>query len=595
MRLKLHWRITLAYLVLISGLFVAAYLYVHFHLEGIREGQIRSQLGRETQMVRALWEQRFANRPFSYQMDAWVDQLAPYLEARITIIDKKGRVWADSGLNGEDLIQAENHGGRPEVEEALANGVGTSLRYSATLRCRLLYVAARLEENGSPSGVVRLALSLSSLDRLYSRVNAFLVGSFLFALLFGVVFAYLLSRLLSRPILEIASLSQRMAGGDFNRKARSYRGGKELAEISSALNRMAEETDRRIREVTLQRDRLETILSGMIEGVIVVDQEGRIVLMNPALRRSLSLASSFEGKPLIEAVRNPRIQEIVKQAMDQRGQVVTEEVTFPGPPPRIFRASAISTGPGRPSSDVICVFADITDLRRLEVIRRDFVANVSHELKTPLASIKGYAETLLDGALEDRSHAKGFVEIILRQADHLEKLINDLLDLARIEAGKMEILPIPLLVQQVIPEILEAIRPVWEPKPLRVETDLPPSLPPVLADPGALRQILSNLLDNAIKFTPPGGQVSVRGSLQGDHLQVEVRDSGAGISSSDLPRIFERFYRADVSLPRTPASTGLGLAIVKHLVIAQGGQVWAESHLGAGSAFFFTLPLAAEL
>ncbi len=199
---------------------------------------------------------------------------------------------------------------------------------------------------------------------------------------------------------------------------------------------MAGETDRRIREVTLQRDRLETILSGMIEGVIVVDQEGRIVLMNPALRRFLSLSSSPEGKPLIEAVRNPRIQEMVKQAMDQRGEVVTEEVTFPGPPPQIFRASAISTDPGRPSSDVICVFADITDLRRLEVIRRDFVANVSHELKTPLASIKGFAETLLDGALEDRSHAKGFVEIVLRQADHLEKLINDLLDLAEDRSGQ---------------------------------------------------------------------------------------------------------------------------------------------------------------
>ncbi len=226
MRLRLHWRITLAYLVLISGLLLAAYLYVHFHLEGIREAEIRSQLERETQMVRALWEQRFANRPFSYQMDAWVDRLAPYLEARVTVIDKKGKVWADSGLSGEDLIQAENHRGRPEVQEALAKGTGMSLRYSATLRCRLLYVAGRLGEGGSPSGVVRLALSLSTQDRFYSRVNAFLVGSFLFALLFGVVFAYFLSRLLSRPILEIASLSQRMAGGDFSRKARIYRGGR---------------------------------------------------------------------------------------------------------------------------------------------------------------------------------------------------------------------------------------------------------------------------------------------------------------------------------------------------------------------------------
>ncbi|MDH7500565.1 MAG: ATP-binding protein [candidate division NC10 bacterium] len=590
--MRLHWRITLAYLALICALFLAAYLYIHFHLEALRETEIRSQLERQAQMVKALWEEQFSRRPFGYRMDGWADQLAPYLGARITIIDGKGKVWADSELSGRELKEAENHRSRPEVQEAMAHGVSTSLRYSATSRSRLLYVAARLEDGGSPVGVVRLALSLHALDRLYSRIKGFLLAALLFSLLFGLLFTYTLSRLLSRPLLKMTSLSQRMAEGDFSRRASGLQGGKELNELALAINRMAEETDRRVREITRQKDRLQAILSGMGEGVMVVDREERIVLMNPALRNSFSLALAPEGISLMEALRNVRIREVVRQAMGRRGEVVQEEISVPGPPPRTFRLSAVSASPQGSSSDVVCVFSDITELRRLETIRRDFVANVSHELRTPLSSIKGYSETLLDGALEDQAHARGFVETILRQADHLETLINDLLDLARIESGKMELLPVPLRLQEIIPQVLEPFRPLWEARELRVQTELDSSLPAALADPSALRQILSNLMDNAIKFTPPKGEIQVRASLRADHLQVEVRDSGIGISSSDLPRIFERFYRADAGQARPLGSTGLGLAIVKHLVQAQGGQVWAESQLGAGSTFFFTLPLA---
>jgi two-component system phosphate regulon sensor histidine kinase PhoR len=592
MRLRLHWRITLAYLALICALFLAAYLYIHLHLEDLREGEIRSELEQETKMVKALWEERFARQPFSYQMDGWAHQLASYIGARITIIDRNGKVWADSQLNGNDLQQAENHRGRPEVQEALAKGMGTALRYSATLRARFLYVAVRLENQGSPVGVARLALSLSALDRLYARVNGFLLVAFLSALLCGLLFSYGLSRLLSHPILEMASLSQRMAEGDLSRKPRSFHGGKELAELASAMNHMAEEMNRRVRDITLQKDRLQAILSGMMEGVMVVDERQRIVLMNPALQRFFFLSSSPEGLSLMEVLRNARIHEMVEKAMSRRGQVVGEEIAFPGPPPRTFRVSAVTTSPEGSSRNVVCVFSDITELRRLETIRRDFVANVSHELKTPLSSIKGYAETLLDGALEDQEHARGFVETIQRQADHLTKLINDLLDLARIESEKMELKLAPIRLQEIIPELMETLRPIWESKGLKVELESPPSLPLVLADQGALRQILSNLLDNAIKFTPKGGRIAVRSSIQPDHLRIEVKDSGVGILSSDLPRIFERFYRADASRPRSPESTGLGLAIVKHLVLAQGGQVWAESQVGRGSTFYFTLPLA---
>ena len=594
MRMRLHWRITLAYLALICGLFLAAFIYVHSHLEVLRVEQLQAQLGRETQMMKTLFKERFAKGPFSYQMDTWADRLAPYLGARITIIDREGKVWADSELNGSDLRQAERHGGRPEVQEALSKGLGQSIRYSATQRCRMLYVAVRLEPEakGPPLGVIRLALPLSALDRLYSQVNGFLLAAFLSALLLGLLFAYILSRFLSQPILEMASVSRRMAEGDFHKKVRRIRGGRELAELGFAINRMAEEIGRTIREITLQRGNLEAILLGMNEGVMVLDRSERIVLMNPSLKESFSLGSPPEGKTLMEALRNAKIQEIVSRAMVQRGQVVREELIFAGPPPRTFQVSAASTSSEGPSSHVVCVFHDITELRRLETVRRDFVANASHELKTPLSSIKGYAETLLDGALEDQNCARGFVETILRQADHLTRLINDLLDLTRIESGKIELRPILLRLQEVIPQILEPFRPLWESKRLKVEVEVSSSLPSIHRDQGAFRQILSNLIDNAIKFTPPGGQIGVRASIQGEDLQVAVKDSGVGIPSTELPRIFERFYRADANQPRPPESTGLGLAIVKHLVLSQGGQVWAESELGAGSTFYFTLSLS---
>jgi len=594
LKMRLHWRITLAYLALICVLFLTAYIYVHYHLEALRVEQLQAQLKRETQMLKILWEERFAKGTLSHQMDAWTDQLAPYLTGRITIIDREGKVWADSELNGSDLRHAESHGSRPEVQEALAKGLGQSIRYSATQRCRMLYVAVPLEAEGggSPVGVIRLSFPLSTLDRLYAQVNAFLLAAFLSALLLGLFFAYILSRFLSQPILEMASVSRKIAEGDFHKKVRRIRGGKELAELGSAINRMAEEISRTIREITLQKGNLEAILSGMNEGVMVLDPNERILLMNPSLKQSSSVASPPEGKTLMEALRNAKIQEMVRKTMARGGRVVREELVFAGPPPRTFQVSAVSTSPEGPSRHVVCVFHDITELRRLETIRRDFVANVSHELKTPLSSIKGYAETLLDGALEDQEHARGFVETIHRQADHLAKLINDLLDLARIEAGKMELRPVPLYLQEIIPQIIETLRPLWESKGLSVGFEAPPSLPPALADQGAVRQILSNLLDNAIRFTSQGGQIAVRTSIQADHLLVAVKDSGIGISSSDLPRIFERFYRADTARPRSPESTGLGLAIVKHLVLAQEGQVWAESELGRGSSFYVSLPLA---
>ena len=593
MKMRLHWRITLAYLALICGLFLAAYFYVHYHLEALRVEQLQTQLKRETQMAKILWEERFAKEIFSYQIDTWADQLASYLGARITIIDRKGKVWADSELNGSDLRQAERHGGRPEVQEALSKGLGQSIRYSATQRCRMLYVAIPVEAKAgqSPVGVIRLGFPLAALDRLYAQVNGFLVAAFLSALLLGLVFAYILSRFLSQPILEMASVSRKMAEGDFYKKVRRFRGGRELDELGSAINRMAEEISRRIQEITLQKGNLEAILLGMNEGVMVLDPNERILLMNPSLRQSFSVASPPEGKTLMEALRNGKIQGMVRKAMAQRGQVVREELIFAGPPPRTFQVSVISTSREGPSPHVVCVFHDVTEFRRLETIRRDFVANVSHELKTPLSSIRGYAETLLEGALEDQEHARGFVETIHRQADHLARLINDLLDLARIESGKMELKPVPMRLPEIVSQVIETLRPIWESKGLKIELESPPSLPLVLADQGALRQILSNLLDNAIKFTPKGGRIAVRSSIQPDHLRIEVKDSGVGILSSDLPRIFERFYRADASRPRSPESTGLGLAIVKHLVLAQGGEVWAESELGKGSSFYFTLPL----
>ncbi len=408
----------------------------------------------------------------------------------------------------------------------------------------------------------------------------------------GVVLAFALAlasrRRLLRRLRELDRFALAVAGGDLERRLERSAPGV-LADTSEAVERMADELRRRIAEATAEKERLQAVLSGMVEGVLVVNAGGRVVLANPRLRQLLSLWGEVAGRPLLEVIRHSGVDDALRAAM-QGQELVVREIQLPGIEERVLRVHAVGFPQHGPRLGTVAVFHDVSEIRRLESMRRDFVANVSHELRTPLTAIRGFAETLVSGEVPEPD-VKTYLGVILRHAERLGNLINDLLELSRIESRKLPLRPGPVAVGRVVAGVLAGLEPQLRLRSLDARLEAA-GAPPALADRHAVEQVLTNLLDNAIKYTEPGGHVVVRVGADDAFVGVEVSDDGIGIPAEDLPRIFERFYRVDKARSRDLGGTGLGLAIVKHLVGAMGGEISVTSELGRGSTFRFTLPRA---
>jgi PAS domain S-box-containing protein len=334
------------------------------------------------------------------------------------------------------------------------------------------------------------------------------------------------------------------------------------------------------------------ILSSMLEGVLVTDQKGEILLMNPSLRKTFLIDLPPEGKRSLEVIRNAKIQEVVDRTLQNKQKLISEELSLTVPEEKFLKVNAVPIVREGEVNGAILVFHDITELRRLERIRQDFVANVSHELRTPISSIKGYAETLLDGAMNDQQNSRDFLEIINRDSDRLAKLIDDLLDLSRIESGKLKMVFVPTDILGVIKRTMSIIENSAKMKSISIEIQAPENLYKVLADETRLSQVILNLLDNAIKYTSEGGAIKISVRSNDQFVEVDISDTGIGIPEKDLSRVFERFYRVDKARSRDMGGTGLGLSIVKHIVQAHGGEVWVKSTLEHGSTFCFVIPRA---
>ncbi|MBI1871439.1 MAG: GHKL domain-containing protein [Chlamydiae bacterium] len=368
------------------------------------------------------------------------------------------------------------------------------------------------------------------------------------------------------------------------------RDARRIQKLHSLLDRAEMGLEKKRELQSIEQAKLDAVLSSMFEGILLTDDRGQILLMNPSLRKSFFIHFPPEGKRPIEVIRNVTIQNMVDQALQTPGKLISEEISLTLPEEKFLRVNAVSIVRENSVEGAILIFHDITELRRLEKVRQDFVANVSHELRTPVCSIKGYAETLLDGALEDSNSSRKFVDIIYRDSTRLETLINDLLDLARIESGKMKMVLLPIHVSDVIEKTMAIIENQAKIKSIEMIVKTQSSLPKILADETRLSQVMLNLLDNAIKYTPKSGVIHVEAARQDSFVQVDVSDTGIGISSKDLSRVFERFYRADKARSKELGGTGLGLSIVKHIVQAHGGEVWARSQMGQGSIFSFRIP-----
>ena len=391
-------------------------------------------------------------------------------------------------------------------------------------------------------------------------------------------------------IRRLKEFADRAAAGDFTPLTRDHRHD-DLARLADALGGTVSKLGQTIHTLIDERNRSAAILASMVEGVAVVGGDERVLYCNAAFERILELREgSSQGKKLVEAVRQAELVAAVRQVL-VGGEEVTGEVEVGTVRPRSFSVTAAPVHAAGASSAVL-VLHDITELRRLERVRQDFVANVSHEFKTPLTAIQGFAETLLGGALDDKANRKRFVEIIREHAWRLARLTDDLLKLSRIEAGRLELELRPVSVETLVNCCVETARLKAEAKGLRIHVQLPEGLPPVRGDSAQLAEVLQNLLDNALQYTPSGGQIDVTAVSDGREVTFTVADTGIGIPESDLERIFERFYRVDAARSREAGGTGLGLAIARHIVDAHKGRIWVESAVGQGSRFHFSVACA---
>jgi two-component system phosphate regulon sensor histidine kinase PhoR len=588
-RLNLFWKLGLAFFALLLAVLLPIDFYAERALRRNYERAGFEQLHAIARIALADPPQGSSLSPAhpeeSAGLPSWVARMSAS-GVRVTVITSDGKVLADSQ---SDTSTMENHAGRPEIRDALANGEGQSIRHSVTLNRDLLYYAARLPAAGGPPVVLRFALPAQAPDEeLWDFRRRLWLSSFVMLLVTGVV-SLLISRSFSDRVDRLTRFSLRVAEGDF-RPIEADRSGDDMETLAASLNETAARLDRTIRTLTEERNLSSAILGSMVEGVAVVNASERLVFANPGFAEILGLdVPPQSGRALVEVVRQTELIEAVRRVLKGEPRVEAEIVT--GTLRQRFFAATVASVHAADASGAIIVLHDITELRKLERVRRDFVANVSHELRTPLTAIQGFSETLLAGALDDPQNRVRFLEIILEHSKRLARLTDDLLMLSKMDADRLNLEISRLSVSQFVESCVETTqRPAAE-KDLRVSVNLAQCLPDIAADRRRLAEILQNLLDNAIQYTPPGGQIMVSASADSDEVTFTVSDTGIGIPQADQPRIFERFYRVDVARSREVGGTGLGLAIAKHLVEVHGGRIWMDSEVGQGSQFHFTVPI----
>jgi two-component system phosphate regulon sensor histidine kinase PhoR len=509
---------------------------------------------------------------------------------RFTVILPSGRVVGDSDENPEKM---DNHVDRPEIIEALNRKTGTSIRYSRTLGRDLMYLAIPLEKKDQTVAVIRASVAVGSIDRAIRDIQTRFAIVGLIAALFAALLSLLISRRLSHPIEAIRKGAECIARGDFHCSL-PYSNTLEITGLSESMKEMARELHQRINTIESQRNELQAVLSSMAEGVIAVDGNEKLISINQAAARMLECKpSEARHRSIQEVARNTLLQKFVTSAL-QSDKPIEGCITLYSRGELILnlRGTSLEDPDGKRIGALI-VLNDITRLKRLEHIRRDFVANVSHEIKTPITAIKGFVETLLDGALKSPADAERFLGIIDRHVDRLEAIVEDLLSLSRIEqeTERSEIKLVKANIHEVLNMSIQLCETKAKPKKIELnlscESDLVARVNPPL-----LEQAVVNLLDNAIKYSEPEKAIFLEAQATSEEILISVRDHGGGIESKHLPRLFERFYRVDKGRSRHVGGTGLGLAIVKHIIQAHGGRVSVESTPGEGSTFTIHLPPA---
>ena len=581
--MKFRWKLMGAFMVLVGVMTLMLYLLFDRTLNGYAVDEAREQLSGQVRLARLLIE-----RENSTDLQLTARRLGEVVKARVTILTPSGVVVGDSEVDKAELAALDNHSGRPEIQQAAATGVGAAIRYSSTLRTDLLYSALSFT-TATSSGFVRLAVPLTSLSRIRSTLHGMIGGAIALAVPMALLFSYILSRIILKPLETISVAADRIGKGETDVRI-PVQGRDEVGALAHVMNDMSGRIREQMQRMAAEKQQLDAILHGMGEGVMVLSEEGVITLVNPTFRSMFSVAGEVVGQSLIEISRNPELLEAYRE--QQSAGELLREISLQAQG-RTLLTHWVPLKIDGTRCGVVAVFHDISEMKKTEQMRRDFVANVSHELRTPVTIIKGYAETLLDGALEsDPERARRFTEIIYSHAGRLTLLITDLLALSRLEVKGTALTLSALDPRAVVDRAVTLTREQALERQIDVAVEIPIATPQVLADAGSIEQVLVNLLDNAIKYTPHDGKVRVSCADEGECIRITVADSGIGIPAKDQARIFERFYRVDEARSREQGGTGLGLAIVKHIVQLHNSEISVTSEPGHGSVFTFTLKKA---
>ncbi len=515
---------------------------------------------------------------------ARAQDLGKTLGARVTLIAADGKVVGDSMVAGQSLAELDNHATRLEVVQAIRGGTGSARRYSQTLQTEMLYVAVR--STHPAVSVVRLALPLTEVQSQVAELQRLTLVALAIALVGAVALSAVASSVLSRRLKAIAEAARRFAAGDLSHPVRDYEKD-EIGLVAQTLDRTVGELARRAQELARDRARADAILAGMVEGVMVVDREGHVQLVNPAARSILALADPASPGHYLEAVRHPVVATLLTAALEGHEPSSVEFTPSHAADRRIVgRSAPVSLAGG---SGAVLVLHDITDLRRADQMRRDFVANVSHELRTPLTAIRGYVEALSDEPVQPDERAR-FLDVISRHVQRMERLVKDLLRLAGLDARQESAELSDCPTQALVAGAVADLAPVIDARAQRVEIEVDPSAATIRTDPPKLQDVLRNLLENAVNYSPPGTRIRIIATAADSQVVLTVSDEGPGVPEEDLGRIFERFYRVDKGRSRESGGTGLGLSIVKHLVDLLGGHVAAANRPEGGAMFTITLP-----
>jgi two-component system, OmpR family, phosphate regulon sensor histidine kinase PhoR len=548
-------------------------------LERSLRARIEQELDHEATLAALYVESKLVSTDVA-DADRLADALGRVVGNRVTIILEDGRVVGDSERKAAEIPAMDNHADRPEVASALFSGKGSSARYSTTLGHDLMYYATRFR-GLSVAGVVRVAKPLVEVRDASRALYGLLALAGIIGLAIAIVAAAVSSSSFSRALRALVDYAEHVQDSGARPEVAGRRD--ELGGLAASVQRLAEQLQQRVTELASERRRFEDILEGMSEALIALDEYRRVTLVNRAAVVMLGQAERPIGRTILELVRVPELNALLNDVAPG-GQATSEFDLGPVAPRRV-----LALAKRRESGDYVVVLMDVTELRRLERLRRDFVSNVSHELRTPVSIIKANAETLVDGALDDPEASRRFLASIATHADRLASLISDLLDISRIEEGKYELLPEAVPVEAALSHAAAALETPAAEKRITLGVESRTDLV-VTCDKRALDQVLFNLVDNAVKYTQPGGNVVLRASKDGTRVVLEVADDGPGVEPKHRERLFERFYRVDAGRSREMGGTGLGLAIVKHLVTAMGGTVGMRPADGRGSVFWVSLP-----